>query len=210
MPVLSPHLPPLDANGVPMPSTAARGLRIEVDWGRDGRFFDRWSVRGATRAEVWVSCSPRSARFPPSGWIAWLHERGAEGPLRCHLPGCRPSTCGGCDGRLVRDGKAPRALPPLPGNPMPNIDIRGRDARILRAAHDVARNYTLVRAETPGGLRVEVRGGTAPYVVNLAADWSEAPRCTCPDGVARGYCKHVIAVLLAEPAYACQLLELFL
>ena len=89
-----------------------------------------------------------------------------------------------------------------------------RDARILRAAREVLGKYTLVPMPTAevGISRFAVRGGSEPYEVTVDPNWIALPSCTCPDAERRGdsWCKHVIGVMLQEPALRCQLLDLFL
>ena len=96
----------------------------------------------------------------------------------------------------------------------PPAPSAGRDIRILRAAREVLAHYDFHPLSTEGPLRrIEVRGGTAPWVVTVHDTWGEEPRCTCPDAArhgGRGYCKHIIALLLRDDVVRCQLLELFL
>ena len=93
---------------------------------------------------------------------------------------------------------------------MSTLSVYHRDNRILRGARTVSQQYQFTSLKDG---RVRVTGGTQPYEVTALPDWSAAPTCTCPDHLrkeTRGYCKHIIAVLLREPALHCQLLELFL
>ena len=98
------------------------------------------------------------------------------------------------------------------------IDIYARDLRMIRAAGDVAKRYSISRQAgiTNGKAWFDISGGQKPYVVGVHADWKERPSCTCPDAEKRalsqngGFCKHIIAVLLKEQGFRCQLLELFL
>ena len=97
---------------------------------------------------------------------------------------------------------------------MPFLDVGARDARILRAAKNVLTAYTFHPLDGPPGLcRVELKGGTRPWVVTVDPTWAVGPRCTCPDSTKNptgGFCKHIIGVLLRDDALRCQLLELFL
>lgn len=98
------------------------------------------------------------------------------------------------------------------------IDIYARDLRMIRAAGDVAKKYGIGRQAgiVKGRTCFDISGGQKPYVVGIDADWKERPSCTCPDAEKRalnqngGFCKHIIAVLLKEKEFRCQLLELFL
>lgn len=99
------------------------------------------------------------------------------------------------------------------------VTLQARDARFLRAAQEVLKNYNILGTGKPGRdglLEFEVTGGSAPYLVKAHPGWEQPPTCTCPDAERRarehnaGYCKHIIAVLLGEDALRCQLLELFL
>ena len=62
----------------------------------------------------------------------------------------------------------------------------------------------------------DITGGTSDYVVKIHPEWLVNPQCSCPDAEqrakesARGYCKHIIAVLLSNEEFRCQLLEAFL
>ena len=98
------------------------------------------------------------------------------------------------------------------------IDVYARDLRMIRASGQVANRYQILRRSASTGNQVffDIRGGTSPYVVAINPAWKERPACTCPDAARRaleqngGFCKHIIAVLLQEPEFKCQLLELFL
>lgn len=93
---------------------------------------------------------------------------------------------------------------------MSTLSVYHRDNRILRGARTVSQQYQFTSLKDG---RVRVTGGTQPYEVTALPDWSAAPTCTCPDHQrtdTKGYCKHIIAVLLRDPALHCQLLELFL
>ncbi|MEW6710795.1 MAG: SWIM zinc finger family protein [Candidatus Riflebacteria bacterium] len=98
------------------------------------------------------------------------------------------------------------------------IEIYARDLRMVRGAKEVLKHYKIARIETDAAAPVSFRvsGGLQPYTVILDPDWRQRPSCTCPDASKRaldhngGYCKHIIAVLLSEPAFRCQLLEIFL
>lgn len=85
-----------------------------------------------------------------------------------------------------------------------------RDRRILRAANDVLQRYTFEQTATG---TIEVRGGRRTYTVRVCPEWSHPPMCDCPDAErveVSGYCKHVVAALLRDPALKAQLLEVFL
>lgn len=84
------------------------------------------------------------------------------------------------------------------------------DARLLRAVRHADAYTTAAVPDTPGAF--VITGGTQPYRVQLDPRWVDAPTCTCPDAAHRGsaWCKHMLAVLIAQPAYRYQLLSLFL
>lgn len=93
---------------------------------------------------------------------------------------------------------------------MTTYTIGDRDRRILRAATSVLDRYQFTPVDA---LRMRLTGGSQPYEVTVHPDWSARPACTCPDhqgSAVTGYCKHIIAVLMRDPALHCQLLELFL
>ena len=99
-----------------------------------------------------------------------------------------------------------------------SFSIKARDDRFFRAAASVLKNYRITRRkELEDGLVVfDVTGGTSDYVVKIHPQWRHNPQCSCPDAEnrareqANGYCKHIIAVLLANEEFSCQLLEAFL
>ncbi len=98
------------------------------------------------------------------------------------------------------------------------IDLYARDMRMVRAAGDVTKKYSISRSNNAESNKVwfEIKGGTKPYVVGIHPEWKDRPNCSCPDAAQRaltqngGFCKHIIAVLLKEQDFKCQLLELFL
>lgn len=99
-----------------------------------------------------------------------------------------------------------------------NVEVYARDMRMIRAARDVSTRYSISRQPglTNSKAWFDIRGGLKPYIVGIHPDWKERPTCTCPDAEKRaltrngGFCKHIIAVLLKEQEFKCQLLELFL
>ena len=103
-------------------------------------------------------------------------------------------------------------------NPSSEFNLKARDDRFFRAAYSVMKHYRIRRRpEMEDGMAVfDVTGGSNDYVVSVHPDWAVAPHCTCPDAEerardkARGYCKHIIAVLLSNKDLSYQLLEAFL
>lgn len=98
------------------------------------------------------------------------------------------------------------------------IDVYSRDVRIHRALRDLTTRCTITRLPDISNdyAWFDVVGGTMPYVIGIDLKWSERPTCTCPDAKKRalkrngGFCRHIIAVLLNEPDFRYQLLEMFL
>lgn len=98
------------------------------------------------------------------------------------------------------------------------FNLRARDDRFFRAAESVLKEYTITQRVAPeGGFAVfDIAGGTQDYVVKIHPEWLIQPQCSCPDASrhakenARGYCKHIIGVLLSHEEFRCQLLEAFL
>ena len=98
------------------------------------------------------------------------------------------------------------------------FNFKARDDRFFRAAESVLKKYKIVRRKTlEDGLVVfDITGGTQDYVVRIHPEWLVNPQCTCPDAAqrakesTRGYCKHMIGVLLLNEEFRCQLLEAFL
>ncbi len=99
-----------------------------------------------------------------------------------------------------------------------SLNLKARDDRFFRAAESVLKKYKITRRkQSEDGLVVfDISGGTQDYVVKVDPEWRSAPSCTCPDAAqrakedVRGYCKHIIAVLLRHEEFRCQLLEAFL
>lgn len=99
-----------------------------------------------------------------------------------------------------------------------NFDLKARDDRFFRAAYTVLKQYQIRRHPKPedGFIVFDIHGGTSDYVVKIHPEWKVPPQCSCPDAEkrakenTRGYCKHIIAVLLKEKEFSCQLLEAFL
>ena len=99
-----------------------------------------------------------------------------------------------------------------------DFNLKARDDRFFRAAYTVLDHYKIKkRPELEDGFAVfDISGGTSDYVVRIHPEWKTSPQCSCPDAEnrardnARGYCKHLIAVLLQEKEFSCQLLEAFL
>ena len=98
------------------------------------------------------------------------------------------------------------------------IDLKARDDRFFRAAESVLRTYRIRRRPGKEGIWVvfDITGGSQDYVVRVDPEWRENPCCSCPDAArrakehTRGYCKHIIGVLLNSEEFRCQLLEAFL
>ncbi len=99
-----------------------------------------------------------------------------------------------------------------------NLNIKARDDRFFRAAVSVLMKYQMIRRKKleDGFVVFDVKGGSKDYVVRVHPEWLERPSCSCPDAAqrakeyTRGYCKHVIGVLLSNEEFRCQLLEVFL
>lgn len=98
------------------------------------------------------------------------------------------------------------------------FSLIARDDRFFRAATSVLKDYKIVRRQSMEDdlIVFDIRGGTSEYIVKIHPEWGCAPLCSCPDASqwakdhARGYCKHIIAVLLSNQEFRCQLLEVFL
>jgi len=155
-------------------------------------------------AGVYFGRPARVQRFLLVEWVDWLNKRCTEGVV--WVDGVRyraPANALGNGGQDMTDKQV-------------TIDIRARDQRFLRAAHDVIKRYRIEAKGQDGGARVyALQGGTEPYEVRVFEDWSGPPSCTCPDAehrkdVTGGYCKHVIAVLLKHEELKYQLLDVML
>lgn len=99
-----------------------------------------------------------------------------------------------------------------------DFSLKARDDRFFRAAYTVLGRYRITKRPEPeeGFAVYDIRGGSSDYVVRIHPEWRTPPQCSCPDAQkrarenARGYCKHIIAVLLRDREFSCQLLEAFL
>lgn len=97
-------------------------------------------------------------------------------------------------------------------------DMEAADGRLLKAAREVLRRARLVRhpAGPDGLVRVAVveRSGTSTVTADPA--WVKAPECTCHDYWMNArfgngqWCRHAIAVLVAEEDLRCQLIDALL
>mgnify|MGYP002725773276 CR=1 FL=1 len=146
----------------------------------------------------------RLDRYLNVEWKDWLNRRCAEGVV--WVDGVRyrpPASVLASGGQDMSDKQV-------------TIDVKARDQRFLRAAHEVLARYRIeARGEADGMLLFELEGGSEPYQVRVARDWSSGPSCSCPDAehrkdVTGGYCKHVIAVLLKHEELKYQLLDVML
>lgn len=98
------------------------------------------------------------------------------------------------------------------------FNLKARDDRFFRAAADVLQRYKILRRKemVDGFVVFDIIGGTQNYVVKIHPEWLTAPQCSCPDAAkrakenTRGYCKHIIGVLLYDEEFRYQLLEAFL
>jgi len=98
------------------------------------------------------------------------------------------------------------------------FDPQARDDRFFRAAYSVLKNYKITRRKKQkNGLVVfDIVGGSQDYEVIVHPEWLQNPHCSCPDAAqraklnTRGYCKHIISVLLSNEEFRYQLLEVFL
>ncbi len=98
------------------------------------------------------------------------------------------------------------------------FNLKARDDRFFRAAESVLKKYKIIRRDKlENGFAVfDITGGSQDYVVKIHPEWLVNPQCSCPDAAqrakesTRGYCKHMIGVLLSNEEFRCQLLEAFL
>lgn len=103
-------------------------------------------------------------------------------------------------------------------NAADTFNLKARDDRFFRAAESVLKKYKIVRRKKleDGFVVFDITGGTQDYVVKVHPEWRNNPQCSCPDAArraresTRGYCKHIIGVLLSNEEFRCQLLEAFL
>ncbi len=106
----------------------------------------------------------------------------------------------------------------MDGKAVATFDLQARDDRFFRAAESVLKTYKITRRKTrnDGFVIFDIAGGTKNYEVRIHPEWLQNPQCSCPDAAqraktsTRGYCKHIISVLLSNEEFRCQLLEAFL
>jgi predicted nucleic acid-binding Zn finger protein len=200
-PSVSTALPRIDP-----PSAPARGMALWVVWGSRYGMGERYSISRVSSRSFFVSHRGRRSRHLLVEWSAWLAERFAEGSVFI-------------DGQELR---RPAQLPPLQGgapmsDPSP-VALATRERSFLRAAEEVLVRYRIARRDPDraGLVRFAVSGGSRDYEVRVRPDWGAPPVCTCPDATGpmrerhRGFCKHVVAVLLSNDDLSCQLLDVLL
>lgn len=98
------------------------------------------------------------------------------------------------------------------------FNLKARDDRFFRAAESVLKHYRITRRKKleDGLVIFDITGGSHDYVVKIHPEWLVNPQCSCLDAAqrakenTRGYCKHIIGVLLSDEEFRCQLLEAFL
>lgn len=101
---------------------------------------------------------------------------------------------------------------------VPAFNLQARDDRFFRAAQSVLKTYKITRRKKLKNDFVvfDIVGGSQDYEVLVHPEWLQNPQCSCPDAAqraklnTRGYCKHIISVLLSNEEFRCQLLEAFL
>lgn len=91
------------------------------------------------------------------------------------------------------------------------------DTRMRRAVREVLTKYAIgVLDDSSDRVIHGVAKGRKKYTVEVDRGWRLAPSCSCPDmqrvgdKARRGYCKHVIAVLLGSDEHRYQLIDLLL
>ncbi len=161
------------------------------------------------RSFYWRAAKARAGRRLLVEWHQWLSE--LQRTRHVWLLEPEPHATGWQLLRPLQPG--PMAGPAMVTDALDRFE---RDQRFQRAVHQVLEDYELERSQPADGLvLVTVAGGTRPYEVQVSADWSQPPACSCPDAVHRrpvhgGFCKHAVAVLLRWPDLRCQLLTAIL
>ena len=189
-----------------LPAVPRRGMKFWVQWGDHYCLGRAYSIPRVSGRSFYVSVDGRSERHLLVEWRPWLGARLAEGKVFFA-------------GALLRPPVAPvQTSSSEEASSTKTLDREAQGQRLLRAKHQVLRTYRLERlGEAAGVLSFAVRGGQQDYVVTVRPDWSAAPACTCPDamagteGTARQYwCKHIVAVLLANQELRGQLMDVLL
>lgn len=187
------------------PPAPLRGMKFWVQWGTHCCLGTGHSITRVNSRSFYVATQGRCERYLHAQWSQWLLARFAQGTVSL-------------DGQPLQ---APPALKPRGEDEMAatqiTVDIHARDQRFLRAARKVLRQYQIKRQPEQGGVvRFAVTGGDHDYQVELRPDWSRQPRCSCPDAShdardrCAGFCKHIIATLVAHEDLQFQLLDLLL
>jgi hypothetical protein len=185
-----------------LPNAPQKGLVFWVQTGGHWSMGNGYTVGPVNGRSFYIYTGGQKERFLLSEWNWWVDQRLAEG--RVFYEGREYV---GPGAQQVDEGDTVAEL---------TVDLPTRDARFLRAAGDVLKNYKLKRNELDdGSSAIEINGGHRVYTVNARKDWAIPPTCSCPDAERRarsngGFCKHVIAVCIAHRDLRCQLLDLLL
>ncbi len=183
---------------VPAPLAPHRGLCLSVGpWPR-GELHRLIAVSGKSFT---VLHNGKRQRHPLPEWHAWLTQLFLSAPV--HIQGHR----------MLSPGEAP-LVAGLP--PDRRMDPRARRTRVERARGEVLGKYAITSLpERDGRLVFSLAGGTRAWEVEVYPDGRQRPSCQCPDFVHHGFedrfaCKHLLAVLLSQPALRFQALDYFL
>ena len=185
-----------------LPDTPRKGAVFWVQTGGHWSMGNGYTIGTINGRSFYVYHAGQQERFLLTEWNWWLDQRIAEGRVFYQ-------------GREYV-GPGAREIDDAPTVADLTVELPSRDARFLRAAGDVLKNYTLQRSEVEDGSSlIEIKGGRRSYAVTARADWAIPPTCTCPDAARRshtngGFCKHVIAACIAHGDLRCQLLDLLL
>lgn len=187
----------------PLPTAPRSGMTLWVQYGTHWALGTYWSVSRVNSRSFYISSDGQTERQLLPQWHTWLVARLHEGQAWL-------------DGALLTNPYHPPDG--APATPAP-VDREARDRRMLRAARQVLKAYSLERApidpDSPQLARVAVVMKRRSYEVVLHTDWSAPPTCSCPDathGAAAtgGFCKHSIAACLRWDDLRCQLLDLLI
>lgn len=186
------------------PATPDRGMKFWVQWGTHGCLGTNHSITRVNGRSFYVATDGRCERYLRVEWSQWLLGRFAEG--RVYLEG-HP---------LIPPPELAKGEDEMTRAQL-HIDMVARDNRFFRAAREVLGSYSIVRRDGQNGAACfDITGGSDDYQVVVSRTWAHSPRCSCPDaryGAAEdcaGYCKHVVAVLLANEDLRFQLLSVLL
>ena len=180
-------------------------MKFWVQWGSHLAMGNGYSINKVNSRSFYVSTDGRQERYLLVEWEQWLARRFAEGKVLL-------------DGELLEPPPPVLSIQgPPPGEVARGVDRAVRDGLFLAAAREVTASHDIeLVEENEREVHYLLRGPGPNRRVFVRCDWSEPPRCDCPEareqaaGGRTAWCKHGVAVLLQDENHRGQLLELLL